>query len=89
MVLSYKSDDLDYVDVILASSDFEDLISRANVIHDLIGGNDELVGGLEATRDEVDAEKDAIATREAAVADAAAVLQEKSDERPPAAPPRR
>jgi murein DD-endopeptidase MepM/ murein hydrolase activator NlpD len=80
VVLSYKSDDLDYVDVILASSDFEDLISRANVIHDLIGGNDELVGGLEATRDEVDAEKDAIATREAAVADAAAVLQEKSDE---------
>jgi murein DD-endopeptidase MepM/ murein hydrolase activator NlpD len=79
-VLSYKSDDLDYVDVLLASSSFEDLISRANVISDLISGNDELVGGLEATRNEVDAEKDAIAKREKAVADAVHVLQDKSDE---------
>jgi murein DD-endopeptidase MepM/ murein hydrolase activator NlpD len=80
VVLSYKSDDLDYVDVMLASSSFEDLISRANAIHDLLGGNDDLVGGLETTRNEVDAEKDAIARREGAVADAAQVLQEKSDE---------
>ena len=80
VVLAYKSDDLDYVDVILASSSFEDLISRVNVIHDLLGGNDDLVGDLEATRDKVDAEKDAIAKREGAVADAAQVLQEKSDE---------
>ena len=79
-VLSYKSDDLDYVDVLLASSDFEDLISRVNVIHDLLGGNNTLVGGLETARDEVDAEKDAIARREGAVADAARVLQEKNDE---------
>jgi murein DD-endopeptidase MepM/ murein hydrolase activator NlpD len=79
-VLSYKSDDLDYVDVLLASSDFEDLISRVNVIHDLLGGNNKLVGGLETARDEVDAEKDAIARREGAVADAARVLQEKTDE---------
>jgi murein DD-endopeptidase MepM/ murein hydrolase activator NlpD len=79
-VLSYKSDDLDYVDVLLASSSFEDLISRANVIHDLLGGNDALVGGLEKARDEVDAEKDALARREGAVADAARVLQQKSDE---------
>ncbi len=79
-VLSYKSDDLDYVDVLLSSSDFEDLISRVNVIHDLLGGNNELVGGLESARNQVDAEKDAIAKREGAVADAAQVLQEKSDE---------
>ncbi len=79
-VLSYKSDDLDYVDVLLASSDFEDLISRVNLIHDLLGGNNTLVGGLETARDEVDAEKDAIARREGAVADAARVLQEKTDQ---------
>jgi murein DD-endopeptidase MepM/ murein hydrolase activator NlpD len=79
-VLSYKSDDLDYVDVLLASSSFEDLISRVNMIHDLLGGNNELVGGLEAARDEVDAEKEAIARREGAVADAARVLQQKNDE---------
>ena len=80
VVLSYKSDDLDYVDVMLASSSFEDLISRVNVIHDLLGGNDELVGSLEAKRDEVDAEKRAIAKREGAVDEAATILQEKSDE---------
>ena len=79
-VLSYKSDDLDYVDVVLASSTFEDLISRVNVIHDLLGGNNALVGGLETARDEVDAEKDAIAEREEAVAGATRVLQEKSDQ---------
>jgi murein DD-endopeptidase MepM/ murein hydrolase activator NlpD len=79
-VLSYKSDDLSYIDVLLSSSDFEDLISRANTISDLIGGNNALVGDLEGIRDEVDAEKDAIAKREQAVADAAHVLQVKSDE---------
>jgi murein DD-endopeptidase MepM/ murein hydrolase activator NlpD len=79
-VLSYKSDDLDYVDVLLASSDFEDLISRVTTIHELLGGNNVLVGDLEDARDTVDAEKDAIAKREDAVADAARVLQEKSDE---------
>jgi murein DD-endopeptidase MepM/ murein hydrolase activator NlpD len=79
-VLSYKSEDLDYVDVVLASSSFEDLISRVNTIHDLLGGNNALVGGLESARDEVDAEKDAIGRRESAVAAAVRVLQDKSDE---------
>jgi murein DD-endopeptidase MepM/ murein hydrolase activator NlpD len=79
-VLTYKSDDLDYVDVLLSSTDFEDLISRVNTIHDLLGGNNALVGDLEGARDEVDAEKDAIAKREKAVAEAAHVLQVKSDE---------
>ena len=79
-VLSYKSEDLDYVDVVLASSSFEDLISRVNVIHDLLGGNNALVGGLESARDEVDAERDAIGRRESAVAAATRVLQDKSDE---------
>jgi murein DD-endopeptidase MepM/ murein hydrolase activator NlpD len=79
-VLSYKSEDLDYVDVVLSSSSFEDLISRVNTIHDLLGGNPALVGGLESARDEVDAERDAIGRRESAVAAAARVLQDKSDE---------
>ena len=79
-VLSYKSEDLDYVDVVLASSSFEDLISRVNTIHDLLGGNNALVGDLESSRDSVDAERDAIGKRESAVAAAARVLQDKSDE---------
>ncbi len=80
VVLSYKSDDLDYLDVMLASSNFEDLVSRMNVVRDLLGGNNELVGGLETARDTVATEKDAIAKREGAVADAAQLLQDKSDE---------
>lgn len=80
VVITYKTDDLDYLDVVLASSDFEDLISRMNVVRDLLGGNNELVGGLETTRDTVESEKDAIAEREGAVAEAAHVLQQKSDE---------
>jgi murein DD-endopeptidase MepM/ murein hydrolase activator NlpD len=79
-VLSYNSDDLDYVDVVLASTDFEDFIGRMTAIRDLLSGNNALVDDLEGARDEVDAEKDAIAEREDAVADAARVLQEKSDE---------
>ena len=79
-VLSYKSEDLDYVDVVLASSSFEDLISRVNTIHDLLDGNNALVGDLESTRDEVDAERDAIGKQESAVAVVARVLQDKSDE---------
>ncbi len=60
VVITYKTDDLDYLDVVLESSDFEDLISRMNVVRDLLGGNNALVGGLEATRDTVETEKDAI-----------------------------
>ncbi len=80
VVITYKTDDLGYLDVILESSDFEDLISRMNVVRDLLGGNNALVGGLESTRDTVESEKDAIAEREGAVAEAAQVLQQKSDE---------
>ncbi|HOU27894.1 MAG TPA: peptidoglycan DD-metalloendopeptidase family protein [Thermoleophilia bacterium] len=79
-VLSYKSDDLGYFDVLLAATSFEDLISRAGLIRNLLSGNDKLVGDLEAVRDKVDAEKVAIARREKGVADAVRVLQEKNDE---------
>ena len=41
VVIAYKTDDLTYVDVVLASSSFEDLVSRMSVVRDLIGGNNE------------------------------------------------
>ena len=53
VVIAYKTDDLTYVDVVLESTSFEDRVSRMNVVRDLIGGNNELVGGLETTRDTV------------------------------------
>ena len=80
VVIAYKTDDLSYVDVVLASSSFEDLISRVSVVRDLISGNDQLVGGLKQTRDDVSAEEKAVADKERGVHKAVADLQEQSDQ---------
>lgn len=80
VVLSYKSDDLSYLDVIMASSSFEELVSTMTTVQRLIGGNDDLVGDYVATRDEVREEKDAIASRESDVRKAVADLEKKSDQ---------
>ncbi|MCX6362569.1 MAG: peptidoglycan DD-metalloendopeptidase family protein [Actinobacteria bacterium] len=80
VVIAYKTDDLTYVDVVLASTSYEDLVSRMNVMHDLIGGNNELVGGLETTRDKVAHEKQTIAEKETGVHQAVNDLQAQSDQ---------
>lgn len=80
VVAVYKTSDLTYVDVVLASTSFEDLVSRTSIVHDLIGGNNDLVGDLDETRAAVDREKKAIAEREGAVHTAVIDLQEQSDE---------
>lgn len=80
VVLSYKSDDLDYIDVVFASSSFEELVSSLHLARELIGGDNELVGDLETTRDEVRSEKQTIAVKEQAVDDAVADLQKQSDQ---------
>jgi murein DD-endopeptidase MepM/ murein hydrolase activator NlpD len=80
VVLSYKTSDLTYVDVVLGSSSFEDLVSRVNQVRELIGGDNDFVGELEAARDEVDREKRELAEKESGVADAAAELQRESDQ---------
>ena len=80
VVIAYKTDDLTYIDVVLASTSFEDLVSRMNVVSDLIGGNNELVGGLETTRDTVAHEKQTIAEKESGVHQAVNDLQSQSDQ---------
>ena len=80
VVIAYKTDDLTYVDVVLASTSFEDLISRMNVVQDLIGGNNDLVGGLETTRDTIAREKKTIAKKEGDVHTAVDDLQAQSDQ---------
>ena len=80
VVAAYKTSDLTYVDVVLASTSFEDLVSRTSIVHDLIGGNNDLVGDLDETRAVVEREKKAIAEREDAVHTAVIDLQEQSDE---------
>ena len=80
VVAAYKTSDLTYVDVVLASTSFEDLVSRTSIVHDLIGGNNDLVGDLDETRAVVEREKKAIAEREDAVHTAVIDLQQQSDE---------
>ena len=80
VVIAYKTDDLSYVDVVLASTSFEDLLSRVSVVRDLISGNDELVGGLEDTRDQVKREKRAVAEKEHGVQKAVDDLQQQNQE---------
>lgn len=80
IVLAYKTDDLSYVDVLLDSTSFEDLISRIDVVHDFIAGDNALVGDLLTTRDHIAREKRAIAEQEEAVHTAVVDLQQRSDE---------
>ncbi len=64
VVVAYKTPDLSYVDVVLESTSFEDLISRVRLVCDLMRGNNELVARLEGARDTVEREKRAIASAE-------------------------
>ena len=80
VVIAYRTDDLSYIDVVLASTSFEDLVSRMNVVRDLVGGNNKLVGGLETTRDKVAREKQTIAEKENGVHKAVNDLQAQSDQ---------
>ena len=80
IVITYKTSDLTYVDVVLESTSFEDLITRMSMVRDFIAGDNDLVGRLQATRDTVEREKQAIAGRESAVQKAVADLQQQNDE---------
>jgi murein DD-endopeptidase MepM/ murein hydrolase activator NlpD len=80
LVITYKTSDLTYVDVVLESTSFEDLITRVSVVRSFIGGGNDLVGRLQTARDTVDSEKQALAGKESAVHNAVADLQERSDE---------
>jgi len=80
IVITYKTSDLTYVDVVLESTSFEDLITRMSMVRDFIAGDNDLVGRLQATRDTVEGEKQAIAGRESAVQKAVADLQQQNDE---------
>ena len=80
VVITYKTSDLTYVDVVLESTSFEDLVTRMSVVRDFIAGDNDLVGRLQTMRDTVEGEKQAIADKESAVHKAVADLQQQSDE---------
>jgi murein DD-endopeptidase MepM/ murein hydrolase activator NlpD len=80
VVLAYKTSDLTYVDVVLASTSFDDLVTRTSMVRDLIDSNDDLVGRLEAARNKVESERQAIAEKEREVSQAVTDLQQQSEE---------
>ena len=80
IVITYKTSELTYVDVMLESTSFEDLITRVSVVRDFIAGDNDFVGRLQTTRDTVEAEKQSIAGKESAVHAVVADLQRQSDE---------
>ena len=80
IIITYKASDLTYLDVLLASTSFEDLVSRLRVVKDMVGGENDLVGQLEATRNEVETERDAVQHKQEEAAHVALQLEEKSSE---------
>lgn len=78
-VAAYKTSDLTYVDVVLASTSFEDLVTRTSMVSSLIGSTDDLVGDLEVARDEVRREKQAVAEKEDAAHTIVVELQREED----------
>ena len=76
--IAYKTADIDYLDVLMASNSFEDLVSRVDVVRSLVGGDNALVGRLQTTRDAVREQKRAIAARESEARKAAEDLQAQS-----------
>lgn len=79
-VAAYKTSDLTYVDVVLASTSFEDLVTRTSMVSSLIGSTDDLVGNLETARDEVQREKQAVAEKERAAHKIVVELQREEDQ---------
>jgi murein DD-endopeptidase MepM/ murein hydrolase activator NlpD len=75
--ITYKTDQLSYVDIIMSSADFEDLVSRMSLVHDLLSSDKDFVAQLQSTRNEVRTEKQQIAQREGAVHKAVADLRDQ------------
>ncbi len=79
VVLTYKTRDVDYLDILLESTSFDDLVTRLHFVRELVGSDNDLVVQLEKTRARVAREKAAIAEKEQEVADLVRELQDQSD----------
>jgi murein DD-endopeptidase MepM/ murein hydrolase activator NlpD len=77
VVALYKTNDLSYLDVLLRSTDFADLVGRYRVVHDLVGGETDLLGQLDAARAAVEAERAALDEKQQEAARAAVELEEQ------------
>jgi len=79
VVLTYKTRDVDYLDILLESTSFDDLVTRLHFVRELVGSDNDLVIQLEKARVRVEREKTAIAEKEQEVADLVRELQDQND----------
>jgi murein DD-endopeptidase MepM/ murein hydrolase activator NlpD len=79
VVLTYKTREIDYLDILLESSSFDDLVTRLHFVRELVGSDNDLVAQLERARAKVEREKAAIAEKEQEVSDLAHELQTQND----------
>jgi murein DD-endopeptidase MepM/ murein hydrolase activator NlpD len=70
VVETYKTGEVDYLDVLLGSSGWEDLVARFNLVRQLVGNDNLLVTQLDEARREVARQKRLLATMTAAKAKA-------------------
>jgi murein DD-endopeptidase MepM/ murein hydrolase activator NlpD len=80
VVESYKTGDVDYIDVLLGSADWEDLVTRFRLVRQLVGNDNLLVTQLDAARRKVARQKASLAKTTAAKAAAEAELSDRQAE---------
>ena len=75
----YKKGDISYLDVIIGSSGWEDLVSRLELVRTLAESDNDVVGGLIELRARVAVQKAALAADEAEMADVTEELKVQHD----------
>lgn len=80
VVDSYKTGDVDYIDVLLGSADWEDLVTRFRLVRQLVGNDNLLVTRLDTARREVARQRASLAELTAAKAAAEAELSDRQAE---------
>lgn len=77
VVATYKQGEVDYLDVLLGSRDYDDFVTRLDLVRELVGSDNQFVGQLDAARARVAAQKAAlVADREAATKARAALARQ-------------
>ena len=80
VVMAYKANELSYIDVLLESSSFDDLVRRLRVVQDVVSGESDLIGELEAARAAVAAKREALTAKQEEATRTASRLEEQRAE---------
>jgi murein DD-endopeptidase MepM/ murein hydrolase activator NlpD len=80
VVEAYKVGDVDYLDLILASKGFEDLVTRLGFVKRLVDSDDNLVGSLTSARNTVKTQKHEVLVDTVAAREIRDELKERNDQ---------